>query len=174
MRRRLNSRVVLGVALVIVAIGFELFKVYRASQREPLTQLDLALFDTITFFLGGVGVLILGAVWSTSQSEQARGPHGRSAFLRAVELYQALVRFQNGIDRQHETLQRLADRTNKVSMDIVSIGFDSIKTQVGEQVLAAAHAMDDWRSEFPDAVLAATNEMSVGDRPIVDQEGDQS
>lgn len=174
MRRQLNSRLIVGVGLVIGAFVFELFKAYRASQSQPLTQLDLALFDAITFFLGGVGVLILGAVWSTSQSERARGPHGRSAFLRAVELYQALVRFQNGIDRQHATLQRLADRSNKVSMDIVSMGFDTIKTQVGEQVLAAAHAMDDWRSEFPDAVLAATNEMSVGDAPIVDQEGDQS
>ena len=79
MRRKLNSRLIVGVGLVIGAVVFELFKAYRASQSEPLTQLDLALFDTITFFLGGVGVLILGAVWSTAQSEQARPDLARVA-----------------------------------------------------------------------------------------------
>lgn len=148
-----------AVVLVVAATAFELFKLNLVSPEKPLSQFDLGLIDTVTFFLGGVGLLLVGAAISDAQRERARAPHGKSAFQRAIELYQALYRFVGTVDRQQEVLEQMAVKSNnKVSIDVVRMAFDTIRTQVSEQVLTASHAMDDWKSEFPSVVAEIEDE----------------
>src|SRR4051812_23324546 len=103
-----NWTLLLAVGFVIAALIIEVAKVTRAAEATPMTQLELTLYDALIFFIGGVGLLFAGAVVSNWQTERARAPHGRSAFLRAVELYQALARFRTTIDHQVSVLEQMA------------------------------------------------------------------
>jgi hypothetical protein len=154
----------LGIALTVVATMMWILKIgYVAiTPAADVVQLVLILFDALTWFVGGFGLLLLGAAWNRRQSDREQAPFGKSAFSRARALYQALVGFQQSIDDQLKVLEdEFSSKPTTLTIAVVRMAFTGIKRQVGEQVRAASDSMEDWQSAFPVVVDKIVNERRV-------------
>jgi hypothetical protein len=122
----------------------------------PATEVDalnLTLFDALIWFVGGFGLLLVGAASSRRQSDREQAPFGKSAFSRARALWQALVGFQRSIDDQLDVLEEeFASKPETLSFSVVRMAFTGIRRQVGEQIRAASDSMEDWQSAYPRVV----------------------
>lgn len=139
-----------GPLALVGAVAVSIFKIWLSGERS-LSQTELALFDALTLVISVIGAIWIGQQVEQGQARQLIGPHGRSAFRRATSIFQALRRFERQIQTQRESLPtRTVD--GRVDVAIVEMAFDVFAAQVGEQVMAASHAMEDWRDIVPEDV----------------------
>lgn len=147
--------------------------IYSGASEEPLTELELLLFQIIISGLGFAGSYLLGRRSATEAATEVIRPHAISAFRRVVSLYEALRRFVVTIEGQRERLLERADREPNGSVPFVQVDstLELFIVQITEQIGTANDAADDWRDIVPNEVdrvekaLRARREGAVDDTP---------
>lgn len=129
--------VVLGVLVAAAMI------LVSWRRTDPLTQLELVLFQVLSMGLGLAGSYTFGRVLGSSP------PNARSAFRRVLRLYEALGRFNATVDERRRELVERADGSETVALADVLDSLQMIEIQVTENLRTVDDAMEDWRDLAP-------------------------
>ena len=118
---------------ILLAVGMVLVSAFR---QEPLSNVELALWEVISLSLGLFGSYLLGRYVAHETTRDTIRPHARSA-LRSVLVL-------------HRGLQRLSRAVYGLNAHDPDPRFDSLQAQVQDQVSVAASTIADWRDVIPD------------------------
>ena len=125
----------LGIVSVAIILAVCMILV-SAFRQEPLSNVELALWEVISLSLGLFGSYLFGRYAAQEITRNAIRPHARSA-LRSVLVL-------------HRGLRRLSRSVYRLNAHDPDPRFDSLQAQVEDQVAVAASTIADWRDVIPD------------------------
>ena len=135
----------ISIVIVACAIALATAMIVSAALRpdsEPMSAVELALWQTLSLFLGLFGSYLFGRHSSHQAARKALRPYERTAFRRVLDLYGSLERLLTRIGHYNEQSpdQRL----------------EIIHAIVAEQLETGNFALEDWRdiiSEDVDEII---------------------
>ena len=136
-----------------VSIGLGALTVYVGTRKTPNTFATL-LLQAITLVFGTYGAYVFAKASVEDAARALVTPHARSAFRRVRNIYEALGRLLDLIDRQSAafTLMRKSGMPDTLDYETVRLTMLMLERIVAEQVNTVDDALEDWRDLVPDEV----------------------
>ena len=139
-----------SLAIVAGAVVFAAVMVLVSAFREqPLSTLELALWQIISLVLGLFGSYLFGRSSAASDARDLIGPQARYALRSVLVLYRGILRLSDAVERlkppgEHDTR------------------FELLQMLIRNQADEARSAIANWRDVIPDdyADVAATLDLA--------------
>jgi hypothetical protein len=147
---------------VAVSVGLGALTVYVATRKNPNT-LATSLLQAITLVFGTYGSYVFA---KASLEDAARGlvtPHARSAFRRVRNIYSALGRLLELMNRQSSHFNVIRD-AGTLDYENVQLTMLMLERIVIEQLNTVDDALEDWRDLVPDEVKAIEEQVQKKER----------
>jgi hypothetical protein len=141
------------VALVAASIGLGILTVYVGTRKTPNTFATL-LLQAITIVFSTYGAYVFAKASVEGAARALVTPHARSAFRRVRNIYEALGRLLDLIDRQSANFEmtRRPGMPDTLDYETVRLTMLMLESIVTEQINTVDDALEDWRDLVPDEV----------------------
>jgi hypothetical protein len=144
---------------VALSIAVGALTVYVGTRKTPNT-LATYLLQAVTLVFSTVGAYIFAKASVEDAARAMVTPHARSAFRRVRNIYEALGRLLDLINRQSVTFNSMRRPGTPDTLDYESARLTMLMLEriITEQISTVDDALEDWRDLVPDEVRQIEDE----------------